>query len=98
MTRIGTKHIRRRVRGGKVLSSSNVSSWTSMSGRRAPSVGAIVRTAFLTGLALVAVIPIIWIAISSFKPLPQLLGQPLAFPTSLGPSNYTGAFNQFDFL
>jgi alpha-1,4-digalacturonate transport system permease protein len=98
MTGGDTKVRNLRLRGGNVLTAGGMSSWTSMSGRRAPSVSAAARTAFLVGLALVAVIPIIWIAISSFKPLPQLLGQPLAFPTSFGLSNYTGAFNQFDFL
>ena len=96
MTTTGTK--RRHGRGGDVLSAGGGSSWTSMNGRRAPAVGAIVRTTVLAGFGLVAVIPIIWVAISSFKPLPQLLGKPLAFPTSFGLANFTGAFDQFSFL
>jgi len=87
-----------RGRGGKPVLSKGGPSWTSMSGRRAPSAGAALRTAVLVGVGLVAVLPIVWVALSAFKPLPALLGKPLSFPTSLSLSNYTGAFNQFNFL
>jgi alpha-1,4-digalacturonate transport system permease protein len=73
--------------------------WTSMgTGRRPPGTWAILRTALLIGSGLISVVPIIWIAIGSFKTLPQLLGQPLSLPTSLSFANYTGGFEQFDFL
>jgi alpha-1,4-digalacturonate transport system permease protein len=73
--------------------------WTSLDRRRRPpSTWAIVRTALLIGSGLLSVVPIIWIGIGSFKTLPQLLGQPLSLPTSLSFANYTGGFEQFDFL
>lgn len=72
--------------------------WTSMSGRRPPTAGAIIRTALLFGAGLLAVAPIVWIALGSFKSLPQLLGQPLSFPSSFSFANYRGGFEQFDFL
>jgi alpha-1,4-digalacturonate transport system permease protein len=73
--------------------------WTSMdTRRRPPGTWAILRTALLIGSGLISVVPIIWIAIGSFKTLPQLLGQPLSLPTSLSFANYTGGFEQFDFL
>lgn len=73
--------------------------WTSLGGRRRPpGTWAIVRTALLIGSGLMSVTPIIWIGIGSFKTLTQLLGQPLSLPTSLSFANYTGGFEQFDFL
>ncbi len=72
--------------------------WTSLSGRRTPSPWAVLRTAVLIGISLLAVVPIVWIALGSFKSLPQLLGSPLSLPTSWNLSNYTGGFQEFDFL
>ncbi len=72
--------------------------WTSVSGRRVPSPWVVLRTAALIGIALVAVAPIIWIVIGSFKTLTQLLGTPLSLPTSLSFANYRGGFQEFDFL
>lgn len=73
--------------------------WTSIGGRRRPpGTWAILRTALLLGSGLIAVAPIAWIGVGSFKTLPQLLGQPLSLPTSLSFANYTGGFEQFSFL
>jgi alpha-1,4-digalacturonate transport system permease protein len=72
--------------------------WTSVSGRRVPSPWSVLRTAALIGMVLVAITPLIWIALGSFKNLTQLLGSPLSLPTSLNLSNYKGGFEQFDFL
>jgi alpha-1,4-digalacturonate transport system permease protein len=72
--------------------------WTSINGRRPPGTWAILRTALLIGSGLISVAPIVWIGIGSFKTLPQLLGEPLSLPTSLSFANYTGGFEQFDFL
>lgn len=72
--------------------------WTSVSGRRAPSPWAVLRTALLIAMALVAITPIIWIALGSFKTLPQLFGSPLSFPSSFNLANYRGGFEQFSFL
>ncbi|MBW8078768.1 MAG: ABC transporter permease subunit [Gallionella sp.] len=73
--------------------------WTSInSKRRSPSTWAIVRTALLIGSGLVAVVPILWTGISSFKTLPQLLGHPLSLPKSLNFANYSAGFSQFDFI
>jgi alpha-1,4-digalacturonate transport system permease protein len=74
------------------------STWTSVRRRRPPSTWTIVRTALLIGSGLIAVTPIAWIGVSSFKTLPQLLGHPLSLPTSLSFANYTGGFGQFSFL
>lgn len=71
--------------------------WTSLSGKRPPSPAAIVRTSLLIGASLLALVPVIWIVLGSFKPLPALLGDPLALPSSFGLANYRGGFQQFDF-
>lgn len=72
--------------------------WTSISGKPAPSPWAVLRVALLIGSGLIAVTPILWIAVSSFKTLPALLGRPLSLPSSLSFANYIGGFSQFDFL
>jgi len=73
--------------------------WVSINpARRTPNTWSILRTALLVGSGLVAVTPLVWIGISSFKTLPQLLGHPLALPKSLSFANYTAGFSQFDFL
>lgn len=73
--------------------------WTSLSpGRRPPSTWAILRTALLIGSGLIAVVPILWLGVGSFKTLPELLGHPLSLPSSLSFSNYTTGFSEFDFL
>ena len=72
--------------------------WTSMSGRKAPSPWVVLRTACLVAMALVAVTPLIWLVLGSFKTLPQLLGSPLSLPKSLSLANYKGGFQEFDFL
>lgn len=73
--------------------------WTSVGPRRrVPSAWGILRTALLIGSGLMAVAPIAWLGVGSFKNLPQLLGHPLSFPDSLSFANYTGGFSQFDFL
>jgi alpha-1,4-digalacturonate transport system permease protein len=73
--------------------------WTSIGrSRRPPSAWAILRTALLIGSGLMAVAPILWIGVGSFKTLPELLGRPLSLPSSLSFSNYTSGFSQFDFL
>jgi alpha-1,4-digalacturonate transport system permease protein len=69
-----------------------------MTGRRPPGVGTVIRTTVLCAIALIAVVPIIWIVIGSFKPLTQILGSPLSLPKSLNFANFTGGFEQFDFL
>lgn len=72
--------------------------WTSVSGRRAPSPWAVLRTALLIGMALVAITPIIWIVLGSFKNETQLFDSPLSLPPSFNLANYKGGFVEFDFL
>ncbi|MHB1615361.1 MAG: carbohydrate ABC transporter permease [Actinomycetes bacterium] len=72
--------------------------WTSTTHRAAPSWPSLLRTALLIGAALLSATPILWLAVSSFKTLPQLLGHPLSLPTSLSLANYAGGFKQFDFV
>lgn len=86
---------RRRVNG---TSKRKPPTWTSVGGRKPPSTAKIVRTSVLIAAGLIAVLPILWIYVGSFKSLPQLLGHPLSLPSSLSFANYSGGLNQFDFL
>lgn len=75
------------------------STWTSTRpGRRPPSVWTVLRTALLIGSGLLALVPILWIGVGSFKTLPQLIGHPLSWPSSLSFSNYATGFSQFEFV
>ena len=77
----------------------NTPTWTTIGRRRRPPTPwAILRTALLIGSGLLTVVPLLWLAVGSFKTLPQLLGQPLSWPTSLSFENYSSGFAQFDFL
>lgn len=73
--------------------------WTTVGRKRRPPSGwAVLRTALLIGSGLMAVAPILWIGVGSFKTLPELIGHPLSLPSSLSFANYTSGFSQFDFL
>lgn len=77
--------------------------WTSITDPRAgkPKHGLawrIGRTALLTGMSLLVLVPLIWTFISSFKTPAELAARPpKLFPASWSFDNYTNALAQFDF-
>lgn len=72
-------------------------SWTSTSGRP-PSVADVSRTAALTALSLVVLIPLAWVVLGSFKSPSELaLRPPTLIPREWVPENYAEALGAFDF-
>lgn len=72
--------------------------WSSTSGGRPPSTGAVVRGTLLTIGAVLMVAPIVWAAVSSFK-TPSELAQspPTLLPGQLEVGNYADALTSFNF-
>ncbi|MDG9720650.1 carbohydrate ABC transporter permease [Streptomyces sp. DH24] len=50
--------------------------------------------AFLLGLAVVVLYPLLWMALNGFKSNAELFGNPFAFPTDLSFDNYRDAWNR----
>ncbi|MGH3382171.1 MAG: carbohydrate ABC transporter permease, partial [Actinoallomurus sp.] len=72
--------------------------WTGMSGRRPPASGRLLTYAALVAISLVVLVPIVWMALSSFKTRTELARRPPALlPHAFGPDNYTQALSRFDF-
>ncbi|MCH6470667.1 carbohydrate ABC transporter permease [Sinomonas terrae] len=72
--------------------------WTSTGGR-APSTGAVVRTALLIAGAILVVTPVLWAAMSSFKTQAELAQTPpTLWPNHPTTDNYTSGLQAFDFV
>ena len=73
--------------------------WSSMSGKKPPSVGSIVRTTFLLVMTFIILAPIIWFVLSSFKDPTELGARPpKILPTNWAFSNYTEAFQMYNYM
>ena len=71
--------------------------WTS-TGKNKITVTDALRVVILVTAALVALIPIVWLVLGSFKTPTELSARPpLLLPESWGISNYTDALTRFDF-
>jgi alpha-1,4-digalacturonate transport system permease protein len=71
--------------------------WTSTGKNKVTSTDAL-RVAILVTAALVALIPIVWLVLGSFKTPTELSARPPSLvPESWGLSNYTDALTRFDF-
>ena len=71
--------------------------WTS-TGKNRITVTDALRVVILVTAALVALIPIVWLVLGSFKTPTELSARPpLLLPESWGISNYTDALTRFDF-
>jgi len=82
----------------KLSQADKAQSWTSISGRKAPSTATVVRTSFLLILTFVVLAPVIWFVLSSFKDLTDLSARPpKLFPTHWSFENYTQAFKMYDY-
>ena len=76
-----------------------VNRWSSMSGKKPPSVGSIVRTTFLLVMTFVILAPVLWFILSSFKDPTDLSARPpKIFPTTWAFSNYTEAFQMYNYM
>jgi alpha-1,4-digalacturonate transport system permease protein len=73
--------------------------WSSLSGKKPPSVGSIVRTTFLLVMTFIILAPVLWFVLSSFKDATELGARPpKIFPTEWAFSNYTEAFQMYNYM
>jgi alpha-1,4-digalacturonate transport system permease protein len=73
--------------------------WTSTSGKKAPSTAAVMRTVLLTVISLIIVAPVVWFVLSSFKDLTDLSARPPhILPKQWAFSNYTEAFKMYNYM
>jgi alpha-1,4-digalacturonate transport system permease protein len=73
--------------------------WSSLSGKKPPSVGAVVRTTFLLAMTFVVLAPVLWFVLSSFKDATDLGARPpKILPTRWALENYTEAFEMYNYM
>jgi alpha-1,4-digalacturonate transport system permease protein len=73
--------------------------WSSLSGKKPPSVGSVVRTAFLLAMTFVILAPVLWFVLSSFKDATDLGARPpKILPTRWAFENYTEAFQMYNYM
>jgi alpha-1,4-digalacturonate transport system permease protein len=72
--------------------------WSSMSGKKPPSMGDIFRTSFLIVVSLIILAPVLWFVLSSFKDVTDLSSRPpKILPTHWAFENYTEAFKMYNY-
>jgi alpha-1,4-digalacturonate transport system permease protein len=73
--------------------------WSSLSGKKPPSVGTVLRTAFLLAMTFVVLAPVLWFVLSSFKDATDLGARPpKILPTRWAFENYTEAFEMYNYM
>jgi len=73
--------------------------WSTLSGKKPPSVGSIIRTTFLLVMTFIILAPVLWFVLSSFKDATELGARPpKIFPTEWAFSNYTEAFQMYNYM
>jgi len=83
----------------KLSARASQQTWTSVSNRKPPSVGSILRTSLLIFLTLIVLIPVAWFMLSSFKDLTDLSARPpKILPSRWATENYTEAFKMYDYV
>jgi alpha-1,4-digalacturonate transport system permease protein len=74
-------------------------SWTSISGKKAPTTANILRTVLLTVISLIILAPVVWFVLASFKDLTELVARPPhILPKVWAFSNYTEAFQMYNYM
>jgi alpha-1,4-digalacturonate transport system permease protein len=77
----------------------STSSWTSISGKKAPSTANVIRTVLLTFISLIILAPVVWFVLASFKDLTELGARPPhILPKVWAFSNYTEAFQMYNYM
>jgi alpha-1,4-digalacturonate transport system permease protein len=72
--------------------------WSSLSGKKPPSIGAVVRTTFLLAMTFVILAPVLWFVLSSFKDATDLGARPpKILPSRWAFENYTEAFQAYNY-
>jgi len=82
----------------KLQERATANKWSSISGKKPPSTGAIARTAFLLFMTFIILAPVLWFILSSFKDATDLGARPpKILPTRWAFENYTEAFQMYNY-
>jgi alpha-1,4-digalacturonate transport system permease protein len=82
----------------KLQERASANKWSSISGKKPPSTGAILRTAFLLFMTFIILAPVLWFVLSSFKDATDLGARPpKILPTRWAFENYTEAFQMYNY-
>ena len=82
----------------KLQERASANKWSSISGKKPPSTGAIARTAFLLFMTFIILAPVLWFVLSSFKDATDLGARPpKILPTRWAFENYTEAFQMYNY-
>lgn len=82
----------------KLQNRTSANKWSSLSGKKPPSVGAVLRTTFLLAMTFVILAPVLWFVLSSFKDATDLGARPpKILPTRWAFENYTEAFQAYNY-
>ena len=82
----------------KLQERASANKWSSISGKKPPSTGAILRTAFLLFMTFIILAPVLWFILSSFKDATDLGARPpKILPTRWAFENYTEAFRMYNY-
>ena len=82
----------------KLQERASANKWSTISGKKAPSTGSIVRTTFLLVMTFIILAPVVWFVLSSFKDATDLGARPpKIFPTRWAFENYTEAFQMYNY-
>jgi len=83
----------------KLQERASANKWSSLSGKKPPSVGTVLRTAFLLNMTFVILAPVLWFVLSSFKDATDLGARPpKILPTHWAFENYTQAFEMYNYM
>jgi alpha-1,4-digalacturonate transport system permease protein len=83
----------------KLQERASANKWSSLSGKKPPSVGTVVRTTFLLAMTFVILAPVLWFVLSSFKDATDLGARPpKILPTRWAFENYTEAFQMYNYM
>jgi alpha-1,4-digalacturonate transport system permease protein len=83
----------------KLQERATANKWSTLSGKKPPTVGAILRTTFLLFMTFVILAPVVWFVLSSFKDPTELGARPpKLFPSEWAFSNYTEAFQMYNYM
>jgi len=83
----------------KLQERASANKWSTLSGKKPPSVGTVLRTAFLLAMTFVVLAPVLWFVLSSFKDATDLGARPpKILPTRWAFENYTEAFEMYNYM
>ena len=83
----------------KLQERASANKWSSLSGKKPPSFGAVLRTTFLLAMTFAILAPVLWFVLSSFKDATDLGARPpKILPSRWAFENYTEAFQMYNYM